>query len=402
MILNSSTAELLPAELVDLEQNRPVPAATVRLTAQASADRYVELDSLRGLAALTVVIGHFIGVYRNSPWFGFWNASPLRIFGAGHEAVILFFLLSGFVLAVPYSKPSSPSYTEFLIKRICRIYLPYVAALMVAAIGSYCFYSQKATGNSWIDQTWSERPTAHLICQHLLMLGHYDGAQLNTAFWSLVIEMRVSLIYPVLFWLTRYIPGAFLLPVTFIGTMGAAVLAGRKGPEGLCYTALYAGMFVFGIVINRHLAAILQWLRRRTAVAQSLLFTASLLCFEMPGILPIEGVYGRKLFVPLFLQDWLTFLGAAGILLCCLQLPRLGKALRHPAVLRLGTISYSVYLIHATVLFILIRMFVGEPYFGWLFALYLGATYLLSELFHRAVEHPCMLLGRRAGQMFRR
>jgi peptidoglycan/LPS O-acetylase OafA/YrhL len=145
----------------------------------------------------------------------------------------------------------------------------------------------------------------------------------------------------------------------------------------------------------------LQWLRGRTAVAQSLLFTASLLCFEMPGILPIERVYGRKLFVPLFVQDWLTFVGAAGILLCCLQLPRLGEALRHPAVLRLGVISYSIYLIHATVLFILIRSFVGEPYFGWLFVLYLGATYLLSELFHRAVEHPCMLLGRKAGQMFR-
>lgn len=307
--MNSSTAELLPGELVGLEQSRPVSADTVRLTAQAPAERYVELDSLRGLAALTVAIGHFIGVYQNSPWFGFWNASPLRMFGAGHEAVVLFFLLSGFVLAVPYSKPSSPSYAEFLIKRICRIYLPYVSALMVAAIGSYFFYSEKATGNSWIDQTWSERPTAHLIVQHLLMLGHYDGAQLNTAFWSLVIEMRVSLIYPVLFGLTRYIPGAFLLPVTFIGTMGAAVMASRKGLEGICFTLLYAAMFVIGIVTYRHVSAMIEWLSSRSASTRWLLFVVSLVFFDSPGVVSVERLRQSKLFVPVFIQDWLTLVG---------------------------------------------------------------------------------------------
>ncbi len=77
-------------------------------------NRLEELDSLRGIASLTVLIGHFIGVFTliqmDTSDLGFSNAinllkySPLHIIYAGHEAVILFLVLSGFVLALPYIK----------------------------------------------------------------------------------------------------------------------------------------------------------------------------------------------------------------------------------------------------------------------------------------------------------
>ncbi len=51
---------------------------------------------------------------------------------AGHEAVILFFLLSGFVLTIPYLLPDPPGYLRFLTRRVIRIYVPYLAALMQA------------------------------------------------------------------------------------------------------------------------------------------------------------------------------------------------------------------------------------------------------------------------------
>src|SRR5947209_5678086 len=107
MTTNLSTAELVTdAALSRLEGQNGRLTSLDTSRRQLAPDRYIELDSLRGLAALTVVVGHFIGVYQNSPWFAVWNASPFRFIGAGHEAVVLFFLLSGFVLAVPYSKPN--------------------------------------------------------------------------------------------------------------------------------------------------------------------------------------------------------------------------------------------------------------------------------------------------------
>ncbi|WP_410805811.1 acyltransferase family protein, partial [Paraburkholderia sp. SIMBA_053] len=72
--------------------------------------RYLELDSLRGLAALSVLFYHCLRIFPSldvgAPDFAndsdnwFINAllnTPLRILWSGHESVILFFILSGFV-----------------------------------------------------------------------------------------------------------------------------------------------------------------------------------------------------------------------------------------------------------------------------------------------------------------
>ena len=71
---------------------------------------YWELDSLRGLAALSVVCSHYLNLFRD-PQSSYTNAGNLiesialtPLFGlfAGHEAVMLFFVLSGFVLSLQF------------------------------------------------------------------------------------------------------------------------------------------------------------------------------------------------------------------------------------------------------------------------------------------------------------
>src|SRR5262245_2798501 len=106
------------------------------------SERFVQLDSLRGLAALTVVVNHHLNVlpsiydktlYQNESLLMAIKYSPLHIFWAGHEAVIFFFVISGFVLALPYFNRKM-TYTSFLRKRVCRIYLPYIVAVCVAIL----------------------------------------------------------------------------------------------------------------------------------------------------------------------------------------------------------------------------------------------------------------------------
>jgi len=71
-------------------------------------DRFEQLDSLRGLAALSVVVNHFLnilpGIFDNPNDFWFLKYTPLHLFWAGHEAVIFFFVLSGFVLSLQFFK----------------------------------------------------------------------------------------------------------------------------------------------------------------------------------------------------------------------------------------------------------------------------------------------------------
>ncbi len=82
---------------------------------EAEPRRFYELDSLRGVAALTVVFHHFSRICPERITHVLIR-TPLRLLIAGHQAVILFFLLSGFVLTLPYKKRNSLSYGPFLLK----------------------------------------------------------------------------------------------------------------------------------------------------------------------------------------------------------------------------------------------------------------------------------------------
>jgi peptidoglycan/LPS O-acetylase OafA/YrhL len=171
-----------------------VPSNINRLQ-NAPVRRFHELDSLRGLAALTVVFHHFSHIC-SPEVLHVLDRTPLRLLVAGHQAVILFFLISGFVLTLPYKKEGSLKYRPFLLKRVCRIYLPYLGALAFAILCDLHFSSRGPINNYWTELTWSTPVTTHLVVQHILFLGNYDWSQFNTAFWSLVHEMRISLIFP--------------------------------------------------------------------------------------------------------------------------------------------------------------------------------------------------------------
>jgi peptidoglycan/LPS O-acetylase OafA/YrhL len=83
--------------------------------------RFVALDGLRGVAALMVVAFH------SGRFFGVWVPR------FGYLAVDLFFLLSGFVLALNYERRfrSGMTAADFLVARIVRLYPLYFLGLML-------------------------------------------------------------------------------------------------------------------------------------------------------------------------------------------------------------------------------------------------------------------------------
>lgn len=100
-----------------------------------ASGRIASLDSLRGLAALSVVLWHIATMFpfSRNPWFAH---TPLHIFGDGEEAVALFFALSGFVLMLPYMGPAPPRYRRFLKKRVLRLY-PACWAVLTLSLTAY-------------------------------------------------------------------------------------------------------------------------------------------------------------------------------------------------------------------------------------------------------------------------
>ena len=113
---------------------------------------YHQLDALRGVAALSVVVSHF-ALVGPLEWA---SQSPFRVNSLGHQAVILFFILSGFVLTLQLRSSRSISYRDFLVKRICRIYLPYLVVLVATfSIVSALDVKPIKWLGGWGNEVWS-------------------------------------------------------------------------------------------------------------------------------------------------------------------------------------------------------------------------------------------------------
>ena len=159
---------------------------------------------MRGLAALVVVIHHIkLIFYKRTctaglPWF------LLHPLVADHQSVMFFFLLGGFVLTLPMIRDKKQSYSVFIQKRFLRIYGPYFAALALAVAGCSMWHGQFGT------RVWAQPVSWPSVLNSVLFLGNYDYARFNIAFWSLVYEMRISIIFPLLYVLTLRLSNAFL------------------------------------------------------------------------------------------------------------------------------------------------------------------------------------------------
>jgi hypothetical protein len=87
----------------------------------ADKRRLRELDSLRGIAAVCVLLFHLS--YHTDPYRQF----PIQ-FPWGHYGVELFFVISGFVILMTLER--SASRTEFVISRVTRLYPTYWCAVL--------------------------------------------------------------------------------------------------------------------------------------------------------------------------------------------------------------------------------------------------------------------------------
>ncbi|NDV69273.1 acyltransferase [Dysgonomonas sp. 25] len=151
-----------------------------------------KLDAIRGLVALYVVLHHiFLGAHY--PLFGI-NIAALFEYGAA--AVMVFFVLSGFVIQLSFENSKDKSFRTFFVKRFFRIYIP----LICVFIANYLLIL--------IQGKPIEDSLLHNLVGNLLMLQNVSlyspehiefGTFLgNAPLWSLTFEWWFYMIYFVL------------------------------------------------------------------------------------------------------------------------------------------------------------------------------------------------------------
>jgi len=93
---------------------------------QSKPQKFIKLECLRGFAAIYVVLHHNVKFS-----FDFFGIDLGQLFRFGQEAVILFFLISGFVIYYSYSRNPSQSFLKYFNKRALRIYVPLVLVFLI-------------------------------------------------------------------------------------------------------------------------------------------------------------------------------------------------------------------------------------------------------------------------------
>ncbi len=371
---------------------------------KAEQRRLPELDSLRGLAALVVVFYHFVLMWpplldslNPIQWHGIHMTLLLHPLYTGHEAVVLFFVLSGLVLSFPYIRGRAQSYTIFLTRRILRIYGPYLGALALSIVGAAIWHGNHGRG-TWQSMFWSEPVRWKLVLQHIAFLGVYDWNQFDFVIWSLIDEMRISIIFPFLALLVLRVRSATALLLAAAASL-LAMVAVRHQPElsatfNLMITVHYVAFFILGILLAMHLKKISDRFRRLPAAVQAGIFAAAFLLYNFTS--PFARLRDS---MPLFMAaDWCVAVGALGYIVVGLNAPPAQRFLNSAGPRFLGKISYSLYLIHAPVLLAL-TFSVRNRLSPWAqFPIYLVATLLLSYVFCICVEEPFIRLGHRLGR----
>lgn len=367
--------------------------------------RIQSLDALRGLAAVSVVFLHILSVYgtkdawavssTHGDFLAFLLArTPAGIFYAGGEAVVLFFVLSGFVLSLPFLSDHPQGYRTFIIRRFCRIYLPYAAALFIAVgVRSAVGVAPLHGVAPWFTAFWSAPPTLGTVAGYLAMTGFPHHTNIDFVVWSLIHEMRISLIFPLLFAATSRSRLWLRLPVFFAFSFLCGWWAVRIGQgsiaqlsmQTMLQTGSYVWFFVVGIELARHRRTIATWVASRRHISVGVLFflAASLYCIRY--LFPALG--------PTPESDFIIGIGAAGFIVLALGRARFDRWLTWAPFLCLGEISYSLYLFHPIVLLALVYALHDMLSPALILIAVAPASVLTAWIARRRIEETSMQLG---------
>jgi len=297
----------------------------------ASGHKYKRLDSLRGLAALSVGVGHAVLCVDFSQDSAL-QSTAVGIFN-GDYAVDLFFVLSGFVLLNMVRGFSGAHYLAYLGRRFLRLYPLLWASLLIAFVAQSLIAAHApACGNlsGWICRLIT-RPGS-LVAAMETGIPIHD--HLDPVTWTVKIEVEASIVYPLV--LMIWMRGGTLARIV---TMTLAVVMAFTFSNQFFLHYLF--LFVAGIALND--IRIRSARQARGAIAIGLI---------------LMGICGFLLKGHSAAGDLVA--GASAALLIASiahhQCPEwLAAVLDNRAVLKLGEISYSYYLLNPIVLWVIAR-----------------------------------------------
>lgn len=397
-------AGTVPLRLPDLGV-RPVPrAGGGQHRRPEPRTRIASLDGLRGVAALVVLVYHVLltqpalavphldpdAPLDTATWWA--TFTPLHLLWAGPEAVLVFFVLSGLVLALPVADTGRLNPWDYYPRRLVRLYLPVWAAVGLAVAWAAAFPRVWPAGTSWWIVDNATQPTTGKVLADLLLV--WSPGQANHVLWSLQWEVVYSLLLPLVLVAVRAAPR--LRPVALLAALAALVGGSALGSLALSAPALF-GLGTAMALGHRRLEAWSGGRGRGWWAAVSAAGVGLLLApwwahaFARAAGVPLPGVVED-------LARSAQGLGAALAVLVAWLWPTAHRALTTSVTQWLGSRSFSLYLVHLPIVASVALVFDGRPPLAAALALTLVVALAVTEVFYRVVERPSHRIARRAGR----
>ena len=295
-----------------------------------SVARYAFIDTLRGLACLLVVYIHSVQWLEEAPFaVGPWSAAVIHwtsvAIDPGKVGVLLFFIISGYVVPFSLLRASRFPIRDFMVNRFFRLYPIYWLSLVIALPVVYHFF----------ESTHSTRTIAANLTMAQTFLGE---PHILSIYWTLQVELIFYVLCVLMFavggmrppWAPGLTALGFLLAALF-----AAVLrdiSGKPLPVGL---PLALSLMFFGFTVRQRFAQGTAALRRHVHGLIGLFALGlPIICYlAYASVVPEYGTWTAYL--------WSYYMALA--VFC-------GVVLFRPVSTRasawVGRISYSVYLVH--------------------------------------------------------
>ena len=341
------------------------------------------LDGMRAIAVLLVFAAH---------------GYTIPGFHGGHVGVAIFFFLSGYLITTllrrEQDRHGSISIGRFYLRRLLRIYPPALLAIAVSV-------TLGATGLLAATTTrWGVLAEVLNFTNYYVVFNGRDGLPpRSNPLWSLAVEEHYYIIFPVVLILLlrsrrsyRAIGWGLVTVAAMVGLWRIVLWQGGAGfdrlyistdtrIDGLLFGSAMALLLnpVYGdrIAFPDRLRPLLRW---ATPVAVA--------------VFAITAQFAGSYWLRLTVVDTVQYLCLVPVFWAMIARPESvgGRLLNHPWAIRIGLLSFSIYLFHAMVITLVDSVVSFNPLMN---LIALPMTIALAQIVYLAVEQPFARLRRR-------
>ena len=291
---------------------------------------FARLDTIRCYAAFSVVFAHIFKIWT-------WQPETVLLFPLGHTGVVVFFVLSGFLitwllLKEPTDKPIAQSFKQFYMRRTLRIFPIYYLYLLVVY-----WYN--------LEQIHTAGVYPWLYLTNIFIFKEDSWLLANSHLWSLSVEEQFYLVWPffVLFFRQHHNVLLGIFSVICLLSMGTRMYLWANGYS----ESPQIEVFTLGCLDFLAIGGILALLYMR--------FGSELKRYSIPILLSSVAVYYFSYYLMTHFNMALVFwslgqfaVAAAGVglIIYALYTPDKQGVFHNKLTIHLGKVSYGVYLYH--------------------------------------------------------